>query len=124
MYADCTTDVEERSDLDPFPIEEVESLLDKSVGTFLLYPISSRIVNILEIKEKLRTARIALSVLLAQLQDKHGTICMGGMKWVDIKKEIYQRAIYLYPTRTEAAKRVGADLQTIPKKSPSRHTLF
>jgi transcriptional regulator with AAA-type ATPase domain len=118
--------------LNPFPTEEVIHLLkEKTMSNFLGYPVSSQRLNSLDVGERLRAARLALSVLSSRLKGETGSLCVGGMAHTDIESGIYRRATYLYDNQ-QIPNVLDKSPQTVRGKLngcgisdfPSQHTLF
>jgi two-component system response regulator AtoC len=122
--------------LNPFPTDEVKRLLqDEKMCEFLTYPMNRRRLNALDVRDKLRTVRLALSVLAERLKGKYGSIYIGGMVLEQIESGIYYRATYLYATKRQVRDILGKSRPPVDKALlqygisessdfPSPHTLF
>lgn len=125
--------IESLCELEPFPDEEVESLLTKSVDNFVMEQFSRAEWREKSPNEKIRIVHLALRTVSGRLAGDHGCIYFGGMTFKQIKKQIYRRAAYLYSDEVKAAEALGVDVRTFRKHwsrsesakvFPEHYTLF
>ena len=119
--------------LKPFPDEEVESLLTKSVDYFVTEHLSRAEWRAKSPAEKIGIVHLALKSVSGRLGGDHGCIYFGGMTLAQIEMQIYRRAAYLYSDEAEAIEALGVGQRTFRKYwsrlglgeiFPKRYTLF
>ena len=119
--------------LEPFPDEEVESLLTKPVDDFVTEQLPRAEWRSKSPYEKIQIVHLALKSLSGRLGKDHGCIYFGGMTLEQIQKQICRRAAYLYKDEAEAIEALDMDKRTFRKYRsnseseevfPRRYTLF
>lgn len=119
--------------LKPFPDEEVESLLTKSVDYFVKEHLSRAEWGAKSPDEKIGIVHLGLKSVSGRLGGDHGCIYFGGMTLEQIETQIYRRATYLYSDEAEAIEALGVGQRTFRKywsrlglgeTFPKRYTLF
>ena len=124
------TNIEPSRKLERFPYEEIRRLLSEPITFFILETFSGIEWRDKSLNDQIRTVHFALKVLSKRLSGDHGCICFGGMTFLQIERNIYRRAPYIYTSHAEAAKALNVDIRTFrqywpeEKVFPSHHTLF